>query len=171
MTGEPNEWTRRPQTIELWARRVRRTWCLLFLQWPELLAILILRGGDGRDSVPPATRRWSRLRDEGAAGEAGDLGGWTIAIAGEGRAGTLPSARGGGGDPAISNEDGAAVEGAAGEGGVTDCSTAAMAGGGCGGTVSAGSPTTRNGADAPLGAVPGASSTVRSILPSPLFTK
>jgi hypothetical protein len=50
---------------------VRRTWCLLFLQWPELLAILILRGGDGRDSVPPATRRWSRLRDEGAAGEAG----------------------------------------------------------------------------------------------------
>src|SRR6266446_2646666 len=152
MIGEPNERTRRAQAIALWARRVRRTWCLLFLQWPELLAILILRGGDGRDSVPPATRRWSRLRDEGPAG-------------------TLPSARGGGGDPAISNEDGAAVEGAAGEGGVTDCSTAAMAGGGCGGTVSAGTPTTRNGADAPLGAVPGASSTVRSILPSPLFTK
>jgi hypothetical protein len=75
MTGEPNEWTRRPQTIELWARRVRRTWCLLFLQWPELLATLILRGGDGRDSVPPATRSWSRPRDEGAAGEVGGPGG------------------------------------------------------------------------------------------------
>src|SRR5258708_14570137 len=123
MTGEPNEGARGRQTIELGGRGVRRTWCLLFLQGRELLAILILRGGDGRDSVPPATRRWSRLRDEGAAGEVGDLGGWTIAIAGEGRAGTLPSARGGGGDPAISNEDGAAVEGAAGEGGVTDCST------------------------------------------------
>jgi len=75
MTGEPNEWTRRPQTIALWARRARRTWCLLFLQWPELLAVLILRGGDGRDSVPPATRSWSRLRDEGAAGEVGGPGG------------------------------------------------------------------------------------------------
>jgi hypothetical protein len=47
-----------------------------------------------------------------------------------------------------------------------------MAGSGCGGTVSAGIPTTRNGVDAPLeGAVLGASRTVISILPSPVFKK
>src|SRR5258706_15507816 len=129
MIGERSEGTRRAQAIALWARRVRRRWCLLFLQWPELLAILIWRGGDGRDSVPPATRRWSRLRDEGAAGEAGGLGGWAIAVAGGGRAGTFPPARGGGGGPANSNQGGASGEGAAGEGGGAGWSTTAVGGG------------------------------------------
>src|SRR5262249_56364270 len=100
---------------------------LLFPTWRELLAVLIWGGGAGRNSFPPASAKWSFLRDKGVAGEPGGTGGSTAAIAGAGCAGISLSC-----GPATPAEDvGRAL-------GITGGPLAANANEGCAGTGSPG---------------------------------